>query len=53
MSDGDGVRISPLPPGFGDMLPGPELVAALAPVDRNACNGFEVGEQTNRQARNL
>ncbi|WP_020577113.1 HNH endonuclease [Actinopolymorpha alba] len=44
MSDGDGVRVSPLPPGFGDMLPGPELVAALAGVDRSACNGFEVGE---------
>ncbi|WP_020574157.1 DUF222 domain-containing protein, partial [Actinopolymorpha alba] len=43
MSDGDGVRISPLPPGFADMLPGPELVAAFAAVDRSACNGFELG----------
>ncbi|WP_020578606.1 DUF222 domain-containing protein [Actinopolymorpha alba] len=43
MSDGDGVRISPLPPGFGDMLPGPELAVAFAGIDRSACNGYELG----------
>ncbi|WP_040422055.1 DUF222 domain-containing protein, partial [Actinopolymorpha alba] len=43
MSDGDGVRISPLPPGFAEMLPGPELVVAFAAVDQSACNGFELG----------
>uniref|UniRef100_UPI001ED9C045 DUF222 domain-containing protein n=1 Tax=Actinopolymorpha alba TaxID=533267 RepID=UPI001ED9C045 len=35
--------IPPLPPGFADMLPGPELVVAFAAVDRDACNGFELG----------
>ncbi|WP_040421614.1 DUF222 domain-containing protein, partial [Actinopolymorpha alba] len=52
MSDGDGVRISPLPPGFAEMLPGPELVVAFAAVDQSACNGYELGELV-RAARKL
>ncbi|WP_020579414.1 HNH endonuclease [Actinopolymorpha alba] len=52
MSDGDGVRTSPLPPGFAEMLPGPGLAVAFAAVDQSACNGFELGELV-RAARKL
>lgn len=43
MSD-TGVRASPLPEGFTEMVPGPGLTAASARVDRDACNGYELEE---------
>ncbi|MGW5365227.1 DUF222 domain-containing protein [Actinopolymorpha pittospori] len=48
---GVSVRVSPLPAGFADMLPGPELLAVVLGVSRGDCNGVELEELVRARRR--
>ncbi|MGW5359960.1 DUF222 domain-containing protein [Actinopolymorpha pittospori] len=48
---GVSVRVSPLPAGFADMLPGPGLLSALLAVSPGDCNGVELEELVRARRR--
>ncbi|MBE1611696.1 DUF222 domain-containing protein [Actinopolymorpha pittospori] len=50
-SGGVSVRVSPLPAGFVEVLPGPGLLSALLSVSRGDCNGVELEELVRARRR--
>ncbi|GAA5008981.1 hypothetical protein [Actinopolymorpha pittospori] len=50
-SGGVSVRVSPLPAGFAEMLPGPGLLSVLLAVSRGDCNGVELEELVRARRR--